>query len=99
MFHLINRKYFKIEFFGAFYTKPDSSKDIGISLIKRFAIRLNLMPKTMRGKEFLKRIFFGKLFDIPSEIREGLTRYIPPVPLPADKSSSIYKVIYAVAEK
>jgi len=30
------------------------------ALIKRTAVGLYLIPKTMKGKEFFKRIFFGK---------------------------------------
>ncbi len=69
------------------------------SLLKRTAVFLNLMPKTMKGKQFLKRIFFGKLYCMPSEIQEGMARYEKPVHLPLDAQRSDYKVIYAVASK
>jgi len=51
----------------------------------------------MKGKEFLKRIFFGKLIPLPSEIKDGMAEYTPPVPIPHDAPNSEYKVIYAVA--
>jgi SAM-dependent methyltransferase len=43
-----------------------------ISLIRRLAILLNLFPKTMKGKQLLKRIFYGKLIKIPHKIYDGL---------------------------
>jgi len=69
------------------------------SFLKRTAVCLNLMPKTMKGKQFLKRMFFGKLYPMPSEIQEGMSTYEEPVRLPLDVQSSIYKIIYAVAYK
>jgi len=51
----------------------------------------------MKGKEFLKRIFFGKLIPLPPEIKDGMAEYTPPVPLPHDKPNFEYKVIYVVA--
>ena len=55
------------------------------------------MPKTMKGKGILKRIFFGKLSPLPNEIEEGMCGYKPPEPIPDDSSNDDYKVLYAVA--
>ena len=43
-----------------------------VSLIRRIAIILNLVPRTMKGKQLLKRIFYGKLTKIPSQLYDGL---------------------------
>jgi SAM-dependent methyltransferase len=51
---------FKGEFYGTFSALPDGLKEKVIAYIKRIAVALHLIPKTMKGKEFLKRIFFGK---------------------------------------
>jgi len=32
----------------------------------------------MKGKEFLKRIFMGKLVPLPPEITDGMAEYTPP---------------------
>ena len=50
-----------------------------------------------KGKEILKRIFFGKLSPLPNEIEEGMCAYTPPVPIPCDSSDRQFKVLYAVA--
>jgi hypothetical protein len=51
----------------------------------------------MKGKNFFKRIFLGRLLSIPSEIEEGMSEYVPPVPISVDYPNPSYKVIYAVA--
>jgi hypothetical protein len=50
----------------------------------------------MKGKEFLKRIFFSKLIILPPKITDAMAEYTPPVPIPHDVPNSEYKVIYAV---
>ncbi len=51
----------------------------------------------MKGKEFFKRIFFGKLIPLPPEIKDGMAEYYPLVSIPHDTPNFEYKVIYAVA--
>ena len=51
---------FNVEFYGAFSALPNGLKKGVIAFIKRIAVGFHLIPKTMKGKEFFKRIFFGK---------------------------------------
>jgi hypothetical protein len=51
---------FNVEFYGAFSALPKGVSGKTIAAIKRIAVSLHLIPKTMKGKEFFKRIFFGK---------------------------------------
>lgn len=88
---------FNMEFYGAFSALLNSFKEKLIATIKKTAVALHLIPKTMKGKEFLKRIFFGRLIPLPNEVKEGLAAYTPPVPIQHDVPNSEYKVIYAVA--
>ena len=57
------------------------------------------MPKTMKGKEIFKRIFFGKLIPLPSEISDGLVEYIEPTKISHKVIDKIHKVIFVVAHK
>jgi hypothetical protein len=59
-----------VEFYGAFSALPKNIKEKTIANIKKIAVPLHLIPKTMKGKEFLKRIFFGKLVPLPHGITE-----------------------------
>jgi ubiquinone/menaquinone biosynthesis C-methylase UbiE len=94
---LLNHKFSDVKVYGAFPVRADTFKRKILSLMKRAAVKLHLIPKTMKGKEFFKRIFFGSLLSIPPEIKEELSEYVPPVSISVDSSNSSYKVIYAVA--
>jgi len=94
---LLHKHFPQVNFFGAFLAAPDSALDGIKSLVKRVAVALNLMPKTMKGKEVLKRIFFGKLFELPMELEEGMFAYTPPDPIAFVSSNFQHKVLYAVA--
>lgn len=85
--------------FGDCPVKEDTLKDKVIAVIKRMAVSLHLMPKTMKGKEFLKRVFFGKLQTLPEEICDNITPYTEPAALGDNSNNGRYKVIFAVASK
>ena len=87
---------FDVKLFGAYPALPDSMRDRSISAIKRMAVALNLMPKTMKGKELLKRVFFGELQTIPYEISDGLAEYRELYPISCEAGDSDYKILYAV---
>ncbi|MBU1863828.1 MAG: class I SAM-dependent methyltransferase [Candidatus Omnitrophica bacterium] len=87
-----------IHMYGAFSTIPTSAKDVILSSIKRAAVSLHMMPKTMKGKEFLKKIFFGKLVPLPKELSEHMSAYTSPQPVVGNNIKE-YKVLYAVASK
>jgi len=97
LFSLLSQAFSKVELYGSFPGSPDRFRDKIISFIKKTAIVLNLMPKTMKGKEIFKRIFSGRLLTLPPEIEEGMAEYYPPVPIPYDSPNFDYKVLYAVA--
>jgi hypothetical protein len=61
------------------------------------AVSMRLVPRTMRGKQFLKRLFFGRLSPIPPEIEDGLAPYSRPVPMGRNAESHQFKVLYALA--
>lgn len=67
-----------------------------VSAIRKMTIALHLMPKTMRGKEKLKKIFFGKLVELSGEIVEGMMPYVKPTPISHDQPNRDFKVLFAV---
>jgi SAM-dependent methyltransferase len=82
--------YFQVENFGGFPAGRSGLKGV----IKRTAVKMKLMPRTMKGKQLLKRVFVGKLkaFDLRS------ATYEKPVPLGA-KTAHGYRVIYTLGRK
>jgi len=94
---VLKNYHFDAQFFGAFSTCGKLVKDRFLSWAKRCAVRLHLIPSSMKGKELLKRLFLGPLFPVPAEVHEGLAPYCPPLPLSADASAPGFKVLFAVA--
>ena len=94
---LLGKKGFKAEMYGAFSVLPDGVKGKMIATIRKVAVALHLIPKTMKGKELLKKIFYGRLQPLKQEIEEGVCAYTSPFLLRSDVINHEYKVIYSVA--
>lgn len=67
--------------------------------LKKTVVAMNLMPKTMNGKKFLKRIVFGSLVRMPIEIGEEMIDYKPPDPVPAGVPDRRHRVVYCAAQR
>ena len=67
-----------------------------VSIVKRLAVRLRLIPKTMRGKTLLKRLFLGPLVRMPSELAPGIAPLDTPVAASLDAAPG-YRIVYAIA--
>ncbi len=88
---------YTVDMFGGF---PDTALTTGRKfkgLVRRAAARSGLIPRTMKGKEFLKRVFYGKLTKLPSEMNEDLAPIAPLAPLAEGTDADLFKVLYAVA--
>ena len=96
---LLREKFSEVACYGGFPVSQGGKKHAVISQIKRAAVALHLMPKTMKGKAFLKRVFFGRLHPVPGEISEGMAEYFAPVPVPADVPDKTHKVLFVVGRK
>ncbi len=94
--NLLKSNGFKVEFYGAFSTIPKTVKEKIISIIRKIAVGLHLIPKTMKGKELIKKIFYGKLIPLKEEIEDGICEYKPPERISSEICNFEYKVIYVV---
>lgn len=97
LYELLKTKFAVVQVSGAFSDEPDSFEDKVVSAVKRAAVALHIVPRTMKGKELLKRIFFGKLVPLPAEVTEGMMDYIPPASISLDVPDTKDKVLYAAA--
>jgi ubiquinone/menaquinone biosynthesis C-methylase UbiE len=88
---------FQAELYGAFPVKKDSVKNHLVSFLRRVAVSLHAIPRTMKGKEVLKRLFLGPLSSLPPEVQEGMAFYCSPVPIPDKTPASEFKVLFAIA--
>jgi hypothetical protein len=64
--------------------------------LKRTASRLGLIPASATGKEWLKRLFLGPLYETPQDIEPG-----EPSPMYAvnGSHSEDYKYFYCIGER
>lgn len=84
--------------FGAFPESGGGMRAV-IGRIARFlAVTLRLIPTTMKAKEKLKRVFFGPLVSLPSDVTEGMAPLGALTPLGAPPHRE-YNVIYVEGTK
>lgn len=87
---------FAVHIYGAFPAAADTIRELVLLALRRAAVGMRLVPKTMAGKELLKRLLFGKLVPIPPEIRDEMAVAGHLQPLGTTASTSAFKVLYAV---
>ena len=94
---LLSQAGFKAEIMAGFEAAAKSSAQKAVSLVKRTAVKLGLIPKSMKGKAWLKRLFFGKLGELGPEI-DATTPVRTLVSISSFPVTS-YKVLYAIGTK
>jgi SAM-dependent methyltransferase len=87
---------FSVRIHAAFRDEPGGLVRGLIGTARRVAVRFHLIPKTMRGKDLLKRLFYGRLSSIGHEIEDGQGRIEPLVELAEGAVASTIKMLYAV---
>ncbi len=95
----MKKSFREVKLYGGFPTEHRDPRGEILSLIKRSAVKLNLIPGSLKGRAYLKRIFIGKLISLPHEITEGMAPYEPPVEIPVDNVNRNFKILYAVGRK
>lgn len=93
----LSRAGFTTTMYGAFAAESDSAASHVVSAIKRTAVALGLMPKTMRGKAWLKRLFMGPLVDAPAALGDEGAPPEMPVAIPPGAAPGTFKILHAVA--
>ena len=94
---LFSKTLFDSEYFVAYPQMRNTLWDKIIHSLKRVAVSVNLIPKTMKGKEILKRIFFGELRGIPKSVCDGMADIEPLRSVEIGNAQLDYKMIYCVA--
>ena len=67
--------------------------------LKRAAVKFGLIPKTMKGKVLLKKLFQGNLITYPPKLKFDLFKYSEPVLISHDKKDTTHTAIFAVCKK
>lgn len=93
----LQSRFVAVELFGASPVSSGGLKATSLSAVKRLAVALRLIPKTMKGKTFLKRLAYGALVPVPAELVPA-PKAAAVAELPLDNSPvTKFKVIYAIA--
>ncbi len=88
-----------LQIVGAFPVDAGGAKGRVLDLVKRWAMALHLIPRTLDGRARIKRIFFGKLRELPSRPEPGALPWQEPMPLDPAAAQPGFKILYAVAGK
>jgi len=94
---LVNEDFTNTQFYGSFPTGAVSFRGKVVSLIRKTAVSLNLMPKTLGGRSWFKKMFYGSLSPLPHEVSEGMTDLYPLDPIAGDRINKEHKIIYCIA--
>jgi SAM-dependent methyltransferase len=88
---------FAVSMFGAFPESRSALRSLAVGTARRIAVGMHLVPSTMRGKELLKRIFYGELQRLPPELEVAdPSEYLVKLNNPTDAQG--FRVVYALAE-
>ena len=96
---LFHKRGFEVTLFGYMPVDQVSLRQRLLRPVKKAAVTLGLMPKTMLGRKFLRRLVFGSLITMPAEVTADMTVYEPPTPLDGGQPDRRHKVIYCAAAK
>ena len=94
---LFDNQGFSTEFFGFELVNQLSIRQKILRPAKRLAVTAGLIPKTMAGKQWLKRIVFGPPVDMPSELEVGDKEIPFPTKLGESQADTEHRVIYCSA--
>ena len=85
---------FAVELLGGFPSGASTLGEKALVLAREGAVRLHLIPTTMRSKQLLKRLVYGRLPALPPELEDGPVA--PLAPLRGDASVRDFKILYAL---
>lgn len=94
---LFNSYGFNCEFFGGTPFDKTSIRQKMLRPVKKAAVSLGLIPKTMTGKKLLKRVIFGDLVIMPAEIYFNTLEYEAPIHISSFEPDRRHKVLYCIA--
>lgn len=96
---LLSSAGFNVETFGGYPVGERSLKGRMLGLVRDAAIKLHLVPKTMKWKIRIKRLLFGRLTPIPAELEVDDAQCEDLIPIQSLQEVRDYKVIYAVGRR
>lgn len=97
--HILMRAGFnEIQFFGFHRVDQTSIRQKLLRPIKALASKTNLIPGSMKGKEVLKKLYFGDLLEMPDKLEPTLMEFQRPDEIDSKTVNNQHKIIYCVAK-
>jgi lipopolysaccharide/colanic/teichoic acid biosynthesis glycosyltransferase/SAM-dependent methyltransferase len=96
---LLQQHGFQAEVYAGFPLTVGGVVDRFRNNVRAVAVKLHLMPKTMRWKARIKRLFFRTLQEMPAALGKDLQKVEPLLQVDAHQPVSGFKVIYAVGKR
>ena len=93
---LLRQAGFEVRNYGGF-PEVEGPLHTVTSLVRSAAVRLRLIPQTQKSKEWLKRIFYGKLQPIPRELRIAGSTPAELHPLEPPFEDETFRFLYCAA--
>ena len=88
---------FESQFWGLIDTKTVAARQRILRPVKSVFTKFGLMPKTMHGKAWMKKLFFGEMAVMPADLAQMAFRYDHPISIADETADLTHKVIYCSA--
>jgi SAM-dependent methyltransferase len=85
--------------YAGFEATPQTLLGSAVGLLRRVAVRFRLVPRSMRGKTLLKRLFYGQLKPIPRIVDEFTGALEPLRKVGPDTPEECFKFLYMEAQR
>lgn len=92
---LLRKHGFEPEIWAAFPVETTSRAANAVAAVRRTVVKCGLMPRTLHGRELLKRIFYGRLRPLGPEVDES-AEFVTPVRLRTQGPFRNFKILFAV---
>jgi len=92
----LESRQFEVKIEGAFRADAPGPKSLVLSALRKLAVRLNIIPKTLKGRARIKKLIYRRLVSVPAELVLGFAERAERVPWSSNEVDS-YKIIYATA--
>lgn len=88
---------FSCEIYGYMPVSTVSWRQKLLRPAKKLAVGMGIMPRSLKGKRFLKRFVFGQLVTTPAELSIRGERIVQPTRISGSEADRLHKVLYCRA--
>lgn len=96
---LQNQRFGEVKAWGGFPVSGETARRRVTALLRQVAARLNLMPRTLGGRAWLKRLFYGRMKPLPTALAADSIAASPPTSIDPRQPCPDYKIIYVAARR